>query len=42
MHGNKGVLIAGTDGDDSVAVLSANLAIAFSQSGKRTYLLMQT
>ena len=39
MHGNKGVLIAGTDGDDSVAVLSANLAIAFSQSGKRTLLV---
>ena len=39
MHGNKSVLIAGTDGDDSVAVLSANLAIAFSQSGKRTLLV---
>lgn len=39
LQGNKSVLISGMDGDQQPAFLSANLAIAFSQSGRRTLLV---
>lgn len=39
LKGQRSLLVTGVDGDDEPAMVAANLAIAFSQSGKRTLLV---
>lgn len=38
-QGQQSLLVTGVDGDDEPAMVAANLAISFSQSGKRTLLV---
>lgn len=39
LKGQRSLLVTGVDGDDEPSMVAANLAIAFSQSGKRTLLV---